>query len=40
MGQEAETRDDMWGEKAARATFLWLLLGVVLFALAVFLFIL
>ena len=37
---EVETRDDMWGEKAARATFLWLLLGVVLFALAVFLFIL
>jgi hypothetical protein len=37
---EVETRDEMWGEKAARATFLWLLLGVVLFALAVFVFIL
>jgi len=39
MAQE-EVRDEMWGEKAARATFLWLLLGVVLFALAVFVFIL
>lgn len=37
---ELETRDELWGEKAARATFLWLLLGVVLFALAVFIFIL
>jgi hypothetical protein len=40
MGTEAETRDEMWGEKAARATFFWLALGVVLFALVVFIFIL
>jgi len=40
MGQEAEVRDEMWSEKAARATFVWLVIGVVLFALAVFIFIL
>jgi hypothetical protein len=37
---EVETRDELWGEKSARVTFLWLLLCVVLFALAVFIFIL
>ena len=35
-----ETRDDLWGEKAAKTTFLWLVLSVVLFAIPVFLFIL
>jgi hypothetical protein len=39
MGQE-ETRDEQWGEKTAHVTFLWLGLCVVLFALAVFIFIL
>ena len=40
MGDEAETRDDMWGEKTARTTLIWLIVCVVGFALAVFVFIL
>jgi hypothetical protein len=37
---EAETRDDLWGDKIARVTFLVIVVGVVLFAAAVFFFIL
>ena len=40
MGQEAEASDELWGEKAARVTFVWLIVSVILFALAVFIFIL
>ncbi|MGH7741309.1 MAG: hypothetical protein ACRENS_04735 [Candidatus Eiseniibacteriota bacterium] len=40
MGHEAETRDELWSEKTARVTFWWLVICVVLFALAVFVFIL
>ena len=40
MANESEARDEMWGDKIARVTFLVILIGVVLFAAAVFFFIL
>jgi hypothetical protein len=40
MGHESEVRDDLWGEKTARVTFFVVVIGVVLFAGAVFFFIL
>ena len=40
MALESETRDDLWGDKIARVTFLIIGIGVVLFAAAVFFFIL
>ena len=40
MASETETHDEMWGDKTARVTFFAILIGVVLFAAAVLLFIL
>jgi hypothetical protein len=40
MGHGHDERDDHWGESTARVTFLWTIIGAVLFAGAVFAFIL
>jgi len=40
MSGGEETRDEMWGEKTARVSFLWVLVGVIAFFGVVLIFIL